>query len=81
MMRTEAVYHLCVGTMLALLWGAGLAAAIAHINVGLDISDTGFYLLNYDQPKDIYSQSTLFGVVWGVISRKRHAAPLVRRMR
>ncbi|MGN6535505.1 MAG: hypothetical protein ACTHKQ_07215 [Mesorhizobium sp.] len=68
MTRVESAVNIGATVALLLLCFIGTVAAITHLDIGLDISDAGFYLLSYDQPNDVYVQTTLFGVIWDLIS-------------
>lgn len=66
--RTEQTGSYLILILLATIWIAVLIAIGTHIDVGLDISDSAYYLLSHTESSDIYFQPTLFGVVWKLIS-------------
>lgn len=68
MVRVEPIGSYVLLAFLALVWTAVLTTAATHMNIGLDISDTAYYILSFTNSEEIYSQSTLFGVVWKLIS-------------
>lgn len=54
---------LAVGFALSMFW-----YVVSRLHIGVDVSDSAYYIISYAQHRDIESQSTLAGWLWASIS-------------